>query len=100
MKELSTLQNLIYEIRDRQVMLDSDLAQIYQVDTGALNRAVKRNIGRFPPEFMFQLTAEEYESLRCQIGILNNPTSQIATSNKDLRCQIGISSLRTLPQST
>ena len=74
MKELSTLQNLIYEIRDRQVMLDSDLAQIYQVETKALNQAVKRNIGRFPSEFMFQLTAEEYESLRCQIGILNNPT--------------------------
>ena len=78
-KELPTLQHLIYEIRGQKVMLDSDLAKIYQVETKALNRAVKRNIGRFPPEFMFQLTAEEYESLRCQFGI-SNQTSQIATS--------------------
>ena len=52
-------------------MLDADLAKIYQVETHRLNEAVKRNIGRFPPEFMFRLTAEEHESLRSQIAISN-----------------------------
>jgi phage regulator Rha-like protein len=94
MEEHPALHNLIFEIRGHKVMLDSDLAQIYHVETKALNRAVKRNIGRFPPQFMFRLTAEEYESLRCQIGTLNNLKSQIATSNEDLKCQIGTSSLR------
>jgi hypothetical protein len=50
-------------------MLDSDLAVLYGVETGALNRATRRNLGRFPPDFMFQLTAEEAENLKCQIGI-------------------------------
>ena len=50
-------------------MLDKDLAELYGVETGALNRAVKRNIDRFPFDFMFQLTQKEYKSLRCQIGI-------------------------------
>jgi hypothetical protein len=49
-------------------MLDSDLAELYGVETKALNRAVKRNESRFPPDFMFQLTAQEADSLRCQIG--------------------------------
>ena len=62
---------MIFEIRGFQVMLDADLAKIYQVETHRLNEAVKRNINRFPPEFMFQLTAEEYESLRSQIAISN-----------------------------
>lgn len=53
-------------------MLDSDLAQLYQVETGALNRAVRRNLNRFPSDFMFQLTEIEAESSRCQFGILNN----------------------------
>ena len=56
------IEKLIYVIRDRQVMVDSDLAMLYQVETGALNRAVKRNIKRFPEDFRFQLTAEEYEN--------------------------------------
>ena len=70
-KEISedTIKNLIYVIRGQQVILDSDLAILYQVETGALNRAVKRNIKRFPEEFCFQLTNVEYENLRCQIGI-------------------------------
>ena len=63
------IEKLIYVIRDRQVMVDSDLAMLYQVETGALNRAVKRNIKRFPEDFRFQLTAEEYENLKCQSGI-------------------------------
>ena len=67
---LIPIQDLIYEIREQKVMLDSDLARLYGVETGALNRAVKRNIERFPEFFMFQLTEDEWSILRCQIGIL------------------------------
>ncbi len=62
------IQNLIYTIRGRQVMLDSDLATLYGVETKNLNRAVKRNMERFPLSFCFQLTEDEAENLRCQIG--------------------------------
>lgn len=57
-----SIEKMIYVIRDKQVMLDSDLAILYQVETGALNRAVKRNISRFPEDFRFQLTKEEYQN--------------------------------------
>jgi phage regulator Rha-like protein len=60
----------IYVVRGTQVMLDQHLATLYRVETGALNRAVKRNRDRFPADFMIQLTWNELESLRCQIGIL------------------------------
>jgi len=62
------ITNLIYTIRGKQVMLDSDLAVLYQVETKNLNKAVKRNIERFPASFCFQLTEEEVENLRFQIG--------------------------------
>ena len=62
------IENQIYTIRSQQVMLDSDLARIYQVETKNLNKAVKRNIERFPASFCFQLTEEEVENLRFQIG--------------------------------
>ncbi len=62
------IQNLIYTIRGKQVMLDSDLASLYHVETKNLNKAVKRNIERFPASFCFQLTEEETQSLRFQIG--------------------------------
>lgn len=63
-----TIKNLIYVIRGQQVMMDSDLAELYQVETKALNRAVKRNISRFPEDFCFQLSEAEFENLRCQLG--------------------------------
>jgi len=69
-KEFS-IQSLIYEIRGQKVMLDSDLAKLYEIETKALNRAVKRNTERFPDFFMFQLTEDEWSILRCQIGTLN-----------------------------
>ena len=72
MDNLQLIQSKIYEIRGRKVMLERDLAELYQVTTGNLNKAVKRNLKRFPPDFMFQLTAEEWEALRFQIGILKN----------------------------
>ena len=65
------VENLIYVVRNKQVMVDSDLAMLYQVETGALNRAVKRNIARFPEDFRFQLTKDEYENLKCQFGTSN-----------------------------
>lgn len=65
---LMEIKNLIYTIRGKQVMLDSDLASLYQVETKNLNKAVKRNIERFPISFCFQLTEEEVENLRFQIG--------------------------------
>ncbi len=71
MDELQYIQSKIYEVRGVKVMLDKDLAELYQVTTGNLNKAVKRNIKRFPPDFMFQLTREEWASLRFQIGILD-----------------------------
>jgi predicted RNA-binding protein YlqC (UPF0109 family) len=61
----------IYLIRGKKVMLDEDLAQLYRVKTGNLNKAVNRNIRRFPNEFMFKLTAKEYNGLRFQNGISN-----------------------------
>ena len=60
----------IYYIRNQKVMIDSDLAKLYGVTTGNLNKSVKRNLKRFPDDFMFRLTEKEYESLRFQIGIL------------------------------
>ena len=63
------IKNLIYNIRGKAVMVDSDLATLYQVPTYRLNEAVKRNIKRFPDDFMFQLTEEEYTRLRSQIAI-------------------------------
>lgn len=62
------IRNLIYTIRGKQVMLDSDLASLYQVETKNLNKAVKRNIERFPASFCFQLTEKEVENLRFQFG--------------------------------
>jgi len=62
----------IYVIRGQKVMFDSDLAGLYRVQTKSLNRAVKRNVARFPGDFMFQLTDSEAESLRCQIGTSND----------------------------
>lgn len=61
--------NCIYHIRGKKVMMDRDLAGLYGVETGHLNRQVKRNIERFPDDFMFKLDKDELENLRCQIGI-------------------------------
>ena len=66
MDSLEPIKRKIYEIRGRRVMLDSDLADMYQVETKNLKRAVRANIERFPDDFMFELTKEEYDSLRCK----------------------------------
>ena len=69
MNSLVEVKNLIYEIRGYKVMLDSDLAELYEVQTFRLNEAVKRNIERFPSHYMFQLTKDEYKLLTSQIAI-------------------------------
>ncbi|HEY0612705.1 MAG TPA: ORF6N domain-containing protein [Chitinophaga sp.] len=61
--ELITIQNRIYEVRGQKVMLDFDLAELYEVETRAFNQAVKRNIARFPDDFMFQLTKKEWDEI-------------------------------------
>ena len=67
---VEVIEGKILLIRGHKVMIDRDLAQLYGVETRAFNQAVKRNINRFPEDFMFQLTAEEFERLRSQIVIL------------------------------
>ena len=68
---IERITRAILLIRRQKVMLDTDLADLYDVDTGARNRAIKRKSGRFPDDFMFQLSLEEAERLRCQFGISN-----------------------------
>ncbi|PQA82522.1 DNA-binding protein [Limnohabitans sp. TS-CS-82] len=67
-----SLTALVYFVRGEKVFIDADLAMLYGVETSALNRAVKRNPDRFPADFMFQLDAQEWENLRCQIGIASS----------------------------
>ena len=76
MEELTTIQSKIYEIRGQRVMLDFDLAALYQVETRVLKQAVRRNIERFPSDFMFELTADEFNSLKDSLR------SQFVISNK------------------
>ena len=70
--ELILVQNLIHEFRGEKVMLDFDLARLYQVETRVLNQSVKRNIKRFPPDFMFQLTEDEWITNSSQIVMTSN----------------------------
>lgn len=80
----SEIQKKIFTIRNEQVMLDSDLADFYGVETRRLNEQVKRNISRFPKEFMFHLTDDEWESLRFQIGTLKNDDDSLRSQNATL----------------
>ena len=86
MQIIQSIQNRIYEIRGERVMIDRDLAALYETETKRLKEAVNRNIKRFPKDFMFQLSKEEFEDLRFQIETLektDNPLrTQIATSNR------------------
>ena len=68
MNEIRIIQSKIYEIRGQRVMLDFDLAELYQVETRRLNEAVKRNIKRFPKDFMFQLNVDEWIILKSQFA--------------------------------
>lgn len=84
---IEIIENKIYVVRGQKIMLDSDLAWLYEVETRVLNQAVKRNIERFPEDFMFQLTKEEWENLKFQfgsskLGEKSTWTSQIVISKK------------------
>jgi len=83
---IEDIKNLIYTIRGKQVMLDSDVAMLYHYPTKRINEAVNRNKQRFPDNFCFQLTEEEYKSLRCKDSTLNEVENVI--EDKSLRSQI------------
>ena len=87
--ELAQIQNMIYEIRGQKVMLDRDLAVLYGVEVKRLNQAVKRNIERFPEDFMFQLTDDEWDHLRSQFVISkvegDSLRSQFVTANYSIQ---------------
>ncbi|MCK9452169.1 MAG: ORF6N domain-containing protein [Bacteroidales bacterium] len=95
-KELSIsqkeIENQIYTIRGIQVMLDSDLAEIYNVSTGRLNEQVKRNLDRFPDDFMFQLSQTEWEHLRSQIATTTFTSQNAILKEDNLKSQNAISS--------
>jgi len=82
MNIIKSIQNRIYEIRGERVMLDRDLAVLYETETKALNLAVKRNIKRFPIDFMFRLTSEEFESLRLQIETSEKGSNPLRLQNE------------------
>lgn len=75
MQIIQSIQNRIYEIRSERVMLDFDLAALYEVETRVLNQAIKRNIKRFPEDFMFQLSTLEWQKLSSQIVMMNETMS-------------------------
>ena len=88
MKIITSIQNRIYELRGERVMLDFDLAQLYEVETKALNQAVKRNIKRFPGDFMFRLTVAEWQDMRSQAVTASDSTnmrSQTVTASQSKR---------------
>ncbi len=78
------IKNLIYTIRGKQVMLDSDVAMLYHYETKNINKAMKRNIERFPEDFCFQLTDKEFENLRFQFGTLNRKVNNGEVTRKYL----------------
>ncbi len=85
MQIIKSIQNRIYEVRCERVILDRDLAFLYEIETKRLTEAVKRNLKRFPTDFMFQLTKEEFDSLKLQIEAIevnDSLRSQFATSNR------------------
>jgi len=88
MQVIQSIQNRIHVIRGERVLLDKDLAALYETETKALNLAVKRNIQRFPEDFMFQLTEEEWDSLRLQIETLEKSDS-LRLQNETLKAGRG-----------
>ncbi len=82
MQIIQSIQNRIYEIRGERVMLDRDLAALYETETKVLNLAVKRNSKRFPKDFMFQLSTEEFEALRFQIETLEKTNTSLRLQNE------------------
>lgn len=101
--EITIIQNKIYEIKRQKIMLDFDIAEMYEVETRVLNQAVKRNIGRFPKDFMFQLTKKEWESLRSQFVILktdntNSSQAMMSSGIKNKKPSSQIVMMKNLPK--
>lgn len=88
---IEIIENKIFIIRGQKVMLDRDLAQLYEVETKRLNESVKRNIERFPERFMFKLTSDEWKNLRCQNGTTNVKCQFGTSSNELLKSQFATS---------
>ena len=84
MNIIRSIQNRIYEIKGERVLLEKDLADLYEVSSKSLNLAVKRNGKRFPKDFMFQLTKEEFEGLRFQIETLES-SNPLRLQNETLK---------------
>ncbi len=74
--QVEAIKESIYDVRGQKVMLDFELAELYEVEVSQLKRQVRRNIDRFPKDFMFELTKDEYSSLRCQNGIIKTGRGQ------------------------
>lgn len=91
--ELQTIQNRIHEIRGQKIMLDFDLAELYEVETKRLKEAVRRNIKRFPSDFMFELTRDEYNSLRSQFATLESGRGQYSKFNPFAFTEQGVAML-------
>lgn len=95
----TNVEALIYNVRGHKVMLDHDLARLYGVETKALNRSVKRNIERFPADFMFQLTGTEGEFSRYQFGTLNIARGQNIKYSPFAFTELGIAMLSSVLRS-
>lgn len=88
MENLTSIRDIIYEFRGERVIVDFDLARLYKIDVKVLNQAVKRNIMRFPIDFMFQLTKEEFSEIKLQIGSTRNDDS-LRSQNVTLKSRRG-----------
>ncbi len=97
--QLTTIQNKIYQVREQSVMLDFDLAELYEVETRVLNQAVKRNIERFPERFMFRLTKEEWETMRSQIVTASDQTKRNISVNPFSFTEHGVTMLASVLRS-
>ena len=91
--ELQAIHNKIHEIRGQKVMLDFDLAEMYETETKRLKEAVRRNIARFPADFMFELTREEYHSIRSQIASLEKGRGKYSKFNPFAFTEQGVAML-------
>ncbi|MDR0940162.1 MAG: ORF6N domain-containing protein [Mediterranea sp.] len=98
MEQIEIIQSKIYEIRGQKVMLDHDLAEMYGVETRAMNQAVKRNIERFPADFMFQLTTEETLNWRSQI-VMSNSIKMGMRRNPYVFTELGVAMLSSVLKS-
>ena len=98
--QLQKIETKIYEVRGNKVMLDFDLAELYDVETKRLKEAVRRNIDRFPDDFMFELTRNEYNILRTQIATLEKGKGKYSKFNPFAFTEQGVAMLSTVLKST